>query len=115
MAGGAILVTVVFLITGHGNRLDIRLHGKLDRESMKAALDDFEAKSAGIEHGVMRYDVASFAFTTAAVFDRAAILADEASIRRFSEWEGKLLPGIRIKSFRRDQEVEAEAWLTTGG
>lgn len=121
----------MFLVTRHDNRLDISLHGKLDREAMKAALDDFAAKSAGIEHGVMRYDISGFEFPTAGAiaeemsrlpllfrmmrqFDRAAILADEAWLRRFSEWEGKLVPGMKIKAFRRDQDVEAEAWLASG-
>jgi hypothetical protein len=119
----------MLLITRHDHRLDISVHGKLDRASMKAALNDFEAKSAGIEHGVMRYNISGFEFPTPGAlaeemsrlplllslvrrFDRAAIVADEAWIRRFSEWEGKLVPGIQIKAFRHDQEDEAEAWLT---
>lgn len=121
----------MFQITRHDNRLDISLDGKLDRETMKAALDDFAEKSIGIEHGLMRYDINGFEFPTLGAiteeigrlpllfrsirqFDRAAILADEAWLRRFSEWEGKLVPGIEIKAFRRDQDTEAEAWLASG-
>ena len=121
----------MFLITRHDQRLDISLHGKLDREAMTTDLDDFAEKSAGIEHGVMRYNISNFEFPTPAAmaeemrrlplllslirrFDRAAVLADEAWIRRISEWEGKLVPGLAIRAFRRDQEDEAEAWLAAG-
>jgi hypothetical protein len=94
----------MFQITRTGNRLDIDLQGKLDRGQMAAALEEFEVKSAGIEHGVMRYRMIRH-------FDRAAILADESWLRRFSEWEGKLIPGFEIKAFPLADEAAAEHWL----
>lgn len=120
----------MFQIIRTGNRLDLDIHGKLDRAQMQTVLDDFEAKSAGIEHGIMRYRITGFQFPSIAAiavelsrlpllfriirqFDRAAILADESWIRRFSEWEGKLLPGFEIKAFPLDQEEAAERWLTS--
>ncbi len=118
----------MFQITRTGNRLDIDLQGKLDREQMAAALEEFEAKSAGIEHGVMCYRINGFRFPSIGAiaielsrlpllfrvirhFDRAAILADESWLRRFSEWEGKVVPGFEIKAFPLDQEAAAERWL----
>jgi len=118
----------MFQITRTGNRLDIDLQGKLDREQMAAALEEFEIKSAGIEHGVMRYRITGFRFPSLGAiaielsrlpllfrvirhFDRAAILADESWLRRFSEWEGKLIPGFEIKAFPLADEAAAEHWL----
>ncbi len=112
------------------NRLDMEFDGKLDADAMKATLDEFVAKSAGISHGRMFYRITNFQFPTAGAmavelsripellkvirqFDRAAILADEGWIRKISEWEGKLIPSFEIKAFRRDQEAEAEAWLNS--
>lgn len=118
----------MFQITRTGNRLDFDLQGKLDREQMAAALDEFEIKSAGIEHGIMRYRITGFRFPSIGAFaielsrlpllirvirhfDRAAILADESWLRRVSEWEGKLIPGFEIKAFPLDEETAAEHWL----
>ena len=39
------------VIQNGDNRLDIRMSGKLDSESMKVALDDLESKSSQIENG----------------------------------------------------------------
>ena len=47
-------------------------------------------------------------------FDRAAVLADKNWVRKVSEIEGALIPGLDIKSFELDQEAEAEAWLAEG-
>ncbi len=119
----------MFDIIRIGNRLDLNFNGKLDRAQMEAVLNDFETKSTGIEHGVMRYRITGFQFPSIAAiavelsrlpllfriirqFDRAVILADESWIRRFSEWEGKLIPGFEIKAFPLDQEEAADRWLT---
>jgi hypothetical protein len=39
-------------------------------------------------------------------------LADEIWLKKLSEFEGALLPGLQIKAFNRDQKEEAEAWLS---
>jgi hypothetical protein len=44
-------------------------------------------------------------------FDRMAVVADKAWVRKASEFEGALIPGLQIKAFDLDQEEEAEAWL----
>jgi len=117
-----------FQLTRAGNRLDFDLQGKLDREQMAAALDEFDLKSAGIEHGILRCRISDFHFPSVGAlaielsrlpllfrvarhFDRAAILADESWFRRVSEWEGKLVPGFELKAFPLDQETAAEHWL----
>jgi hypothetical protein len=45
-------------------------------------------------------------------FDRAAVLADKGWVRKASEIEGALMPGLEIKAFDLDEEAEAESWLS---
>ncbi len=112
------------------NRLDIEMSGKLDTEQMKKALDDLVSKSEGIEGGRMLYDVVDFHMPSLGAiglefsrlpsmlrlvskFDKAAVLADKKWLKKASEIEGALYPGLEIKAFDRDQKAEAEAWLSS--
>lgn len=109
-------------------RLDIELSGRLDAEEMKAALEDLVRKSEGIEHGRMLYDVIDFHLPSLAAikvefarladmlvlmkkFERAAVLSDKMWLKKISELEGLLYPGLEIKAFDRDEKEAAEAWL----
>lgn len=111
------------------NRLDIYLSGKLDSEEMKIALDELVSKSENIENGKMLYEIIDFhlpslgaiviefsrlplMFSLMKKFDRAAVLTDKTWLKKVSEFEGILFPGLEIKAFGRDQKVEAEAWLS---
>jgi len=122
----------MFRVTRKDNHLDIEFGGKLDSDAMDVALNEFTAKSVGIEHGTMLYRVGEFKLpTTGAIalefsrmprmfglmrrFRRCAVLADQAWIRKVSEWEGKLFPGLEIKGFPADAEADAKAWLAEGG
>lgn len=118
----------MFKITQNSaNRLDIELSGKLNAEEMKIALDELVSKSKNIEHGKMLYDVIDFhlpsleaiviefsripsMFGLIKKFDRAAILTDKSWLKKASEFEGAFVPGLEIKTFNRDQKVEA--WLS---
>ena len=120
----------MFRITQKGmNRLDIELSGKLNSEEMKIALDELVSKSENMEHGTMLYDVIDFhlpslgaiaiefsrlpsMFGLMKKFDRAAVLTDKTWLKKISEFEGHLFPGLEIKAFDRDQREEAEAWLS---
>ena len=112
------------------NRLDIELSGKLDTDEMKIALDELVSKSQNIENGKMLYDVIDFHFPSLGAiaiefsrlpsmfglikkFDRAAVLTDKTWLKKVSEFEGALFPGLEIKAFNRDQKAEAEAWLSS--
>jgi len=119
----------MFKITPNGiNRLDIEMSGKLNTEDMKIALDDLVSKSANIEKGKMLYDVIDFhlpslgaigvefsrlpsMFGLMRKFNRAAVLTDKTWLKKASELEGILIPGLEIKAFDRGQKAEAEAWL----
>ncbi len=101
------------------NRLDIEMSGKMDTEEMKVALDELVSKSANIENGKMLYDVIDFHLPSLGAiviefsrlpsmlglmkkFDRAAVLTDKTWLKKVSEFEGALYPGLEIKAFDRD-------------
>jgi len=103
------------------NRLDIELSGKLDAEEMKIALDELVSKSDDIENGKMLYEIIDFHLPTLGAigiefsrlpsmfglmrkFDRAAVLTDKTWLKKVSELEGALFPGLEIKAFNRDQK-----------
>ena len=110
------------------NRLDIEMSGKLDTAQMEQALDALVEKAAGIEDGKMLYDVVDYhlpslgaialefsrlpaMFRLMNQFDRAAVLTDKTWLKKISEFEGALYPGLEIKAFDRDQKAQAQAWL----
>ena len=119
----------MFKVTQNGlNRLDIEMSGKLDSEAMKIALDELVSKSENIENGRMLYEVIDFhipslgaigiefsrlpsMFGLMKKFDRAAVLTDKTWLKKVSEFEGALFPGLEIKAFDIDQK--AEAWLSS--
>ena len=127
----SLIVEIMFKITQNGmNRLDIEMSGKLNSEEMKIALDEFASKSKNIENGKMLYDVINYhlpslgaigiefsrlpsMFGLMKKFDRAAVLTDKAWLKKVSEFEGVLFPGLEIKAFNKDQKEEAEAWLSS--
>ncbi len=112
------------------NRLDIEMSGKLDAESMKVALDELVSKSEDIKNGKMLYVIIDFQLPTLSAigieisrlpsmfglmknFYRAAVLTDKTWLKKVSEFEGTLFPGLEIKAFNLDQREEAEAWLSS--
>ena len=112
------------------NRLDIEMSGKLNAEDMKIALDELVSKSKNIENGKMLYEITDFHLPTLGAigvefsrlpamfglmkkFDRAAVLTDKTWLKKVSEFEGALYPGLEIKAFNLDQKEEAEAWLSS--
>jgi len=112
------------------NRLDIEMSGKMNTEDMKIALDELVSKSVSIENGRMLYDVIDFHLPSLGAiglelsrlpsmigfmkkFNRAAVLTDKTWLKKVSEYEGVLYPGLEIKAFNRDQKAAAEAWLSS--
>jgi hypothetical protein len=112
------------------NRLDIEMIGKLNAEDMKIALDELVSKSKNIENGKMLYEVIDFHLPSLDAIriefsrlpamlglmkklDRAAVLTDKTWLKKASEIEGALFPGLEIKAFDIDRKAEAEAWLSS--
>ena len=123
----------MFKIVENGmNRLDIELSGKLDAESMNVALDEIARKSENIENGKMLYVITDFQLPTLGAigielsrmpsmfglikkFDRAAVLTDKKWLKKASEFEGAIIPGLEIKAFGLDEKDKAESWLSGQG
>ena len=119
----------MFKVTRHGdNRLDVELSGRLDSDEMKTALDDLVDLSDTIENGKMLYDIIDFnmpsmnaiaielsrlpeLFGLIKKYSKIAVLSDTNWIKKASELEGMLIPGLDIKAFDREQREEAEKWL----
>ncbi len=110
------------------NRVDLELNGPLDSESMASGLDELIEKSEDVKHGRMLYTITDFSmpsigaigvemqrlpklFGLLGKFDRCAVICDESWLRTAAEIEGKLFPGIDIKSFQTNEVEEAEKWL----
>jgi hypothetical protein len=104
------------------------MSGKLNAKEVKIALEELVSKSKNIQNGKMMYDVIDFrlpsigaiaaefsvlpaVFGLLKKFDRTVILTDKLWLKKLSELEGILYPGLKIKSFSRAQRAEAEAWL----
>lgn len=119
----------MFQVTRHSeNRVDVDFAGKLNSDDMRAALDQLTQQSEGIEHGRLLYRIGEFSmpslgaigvelahipqlFRVARRFERMAVVADQGWVRKASELEGALIPGLQIKAFDSIQEAKAEAWL----
>ncbi|MCQ4320400.1 STAS/SEC14 domain-containing protein [Stutzerimonas stutzeri] len=119
----------MFHVTRIGdNRIDVDFSGKLDSSEMRFALDELMRKSEGISHGQMLYRIGDFDIPTLGAmgvelaripqlfrfirrFDRCAVVSDKDWLRRASEIEGALFPGLAIKAFDENQHTEANNWL----
>ena len=111
------------------DRIEFKMSGRLDDEHMRVALDEISEKVEGIENGVMLYEVVDFKLpspSTIAIefgrlpsmiglmrrFKKAAVLTDKTWLKKVSEFEGALIPGLEIKAFQLDEREAAEAWLS---
>ncbi|MGF1791976.1 STAS/SEC14 domain-containing protein [Photobacterium profundum] len=110
------------------NRIDMSFGGKIDREEMKILLDEFVDKTKDVEDGIMLYTIHDFDFPTLSAigeeltrlpelfrhtrkFKKVAVLAEQQWLRKVSEIEGMLFPGLDIKGFSPNDTENAEAWL----
>jgi hypothetical protein len=110
------------------DRLDVSVSGKLDELAAAQMISALLTQAEGITNGRMLIDVDDFQLPALGAFrvelsffpellrfsrqfTHAAVLADEAWVRGLSSLESKLIPGLVIKSFRKDQRYQAESWL----
>ncbi|MCQ4296590.1 STAS/SEC14 domain-containing protein [Pseudomonas stutzeri] len=123
----------MFQVSRRGeNRIDIDFSGKLDSQAMRAALDDLLFKSEGISHGQMLFRIGEFDLPTLGAigvelsrlphlfrfirrFDRCAVVSGKEWLRRASEIEGAMIPGLTVKAFDEHQGVDAHSWLSSLG
>ena len=119
----------MFHVTRTGdNRIDVDFSGKLDSNEMRFALDELLRKSEGFVHGRMFYRIGEFDLPTLGAvavelsripqllrfirrFDRCAVVAEQEWIRKVSEMEGALIPGLTIRGFTPEQAEQAHLWL----
>ena len=111
------------------DRVDIAISGAVDAEAMQAGLDELIRVSEGVRNGRMLYRITDFSIPTLGAFgvelrrlpklfalvgrfDRCAMLSDVAWLRRAAEIEGRLIPGLEIRSFEPTEADAAEAWLS---
>ena len=119
----------MFQVTRNGeNRIDVDIAGKFDSEEMLIAVNQLIEHSAGIQHGRILYRIGEFEFPTLGAiavelsrlpqlfrfirqFDRIAVVAGQEWLRKASELEGALIPGLKVKAFDPTEKAEAETWL----
>lgn len=110
------------------NRLDIDINGKLDSTDMRLLIDDLDARSKPIAAGRLLMRVQEFDMPTLGAigveisriptllklirrFERAAVVSDKDWIRRMSEIEGAIIPGLEVRGFELRELADAETWL----
>ncbi|KLI63354.1 hypothetical protein AAV99_10280 [Aurantiacibacter marinus] len=110
------------------NRVDIDFDGPLDADGMRIAMEELLAKSQDVENGRMLYRIGDFKMPTLgalavefsmlprlfgllAKYDKCAVLSDSDWVRRATEIEGALIPGLEIRSFTLSEAESAEVWL----
>jgi len=110
------------------NRIDIEFEGTLDADGMRIALDELLEKSHNVENGRMFYRIGDFKMPTLGAlavelsklpklfsllgkYDKCAVVSDTSWIKKATEIEGALIPGIEIKSFDLSEQDAAEEWL----
>lgn len=119
----------MFQVTRIGDkRMDVDFSGKLDSNDMRFVLDELMRKSEGISHGQMLYRIGDFDMPTLGAvgvelsripelfrfvrrFDRCAVVAGKEWVRRASEIEGIMIPGLTIKAFDLHAVEQAHQWL----
>ena len=110
------------------NRIDINFAGKIDSETMATMLDRLLELGEQFERGNMLYRIGDFQMPTLGALgvefarlpkllkflgkiDKIAVLCDKEWLQKIAEVEGKLIPGLDMKSFDLDDEDDALEWL----
>ena len=110
------------------DRVDLKIEGGFDAETMRKGIDDLLRASDAVENGRMCYTITNFSmpsmgaigvelarlpklFGMISKFDRCAVLTDVGWIKTAAEIKGALIPGLEIKAFDISESDAAEAWL----
>ena len=110
------------------NRVDVEFSGKIDSDQMTEVLNDIFSAIQDMEHGLLLYRIGELEMPTLGAIavelknlpkifrmvrkiDRIAVVCDQGWIQTGAEIEGKLIPGVEMKSFDLDEEDKAIVWL----
>ena len=110
------------------NMIGLTIDGKIDSAMMEKGLNDLIELSKDVENGSLFYKISNFEMPTLSAlgveftklpalfsmirkYRKCAVLTDQNWIAKASEIEGALIPGLTIKAFAPDQEVDALAFL----
>ena len=110
------------------NRVHVEFGGKIDRDQVTKVLDEMFAAIADRELGLLMYRIGKLEMPTLGAIavelknlpkifrlvqkiDRIAVVCDQGWIQTATEIEGKLIPGLKMKSFDLDKENAAIEWL----
>ena len=116
------------IIKVSSNRVNVEFSGKIDRDQMTRVLDELFAAIADMEHGLLMYRIGELEMPTVGAIavelknlpkifrlahkiDRIAVVCDQGWIQTATEIEGKIIPGLEMKSFDLDKENAAIEWL----
>lgn len=103
----------------------LRINGKIDRDDFLAAVAPIKQKLEacptinlyveissfeGISLPALWEDI-KFGFSNLSHFRREAVVTDKAWLEKWTDFGGKLVPGIEAKSFTFDQVEEARRWV----
>jgi hypothetical protein len=110
------------------NRVDVEFSGKIDSDQMAKVLDDMFSAIQDMKHGLLLYRIGELEMPTMGAIavelknlpkifrmvqkiDRIAVVCDQGWIQTGAEIEGKLIPGVEMKSFDLNEEDKAVEWL----
>ena len=110
------------------NRVHVEFGGKIDRDQVTKVLDEMFAAIADRELGLLMYRIGKLEMPTLGAIavelknlpkifrlvqkiDRIAVVCDQGWIQTATEIEGKLIPGLKMKSFGLNKENAAIEWL----
>ena len=116
------------IIKVSSNRVDVEFSGKIDRDQVKEVLDNMFAEIVDMEHGLLMCRIGELEMPTMGAIavelknlpkifrlvqkiDRIAVVCDQGWIQTATEIEGKLIPGLKMKSFDLNKENAAIEWL----
>ena len=106
----------------------LTVSGRIDAEQMRAGLDAFLGALEDGRQTPFLYTITDFEFpsldaiavefgylpqliTSLTRVGRVALVADQEWLRTAAEVEGKLIPGLEIRSFEPGREADAEDWV----
>ncbi|WP_420550659.1 STAS/SEC14 domain-containing protein [Litorivicinus lipolyticus] len=112
----------------NGKRVELVVEGPINLAAMQDFIPRALIATEGLKHGSMLMHLRDGAWPTIAAmglelvelpkmirlirrFDRIAVMTDRDWIGELAEFEGLLIPGLKIEAFDLDELAEASAWL----